>query len=51
MENLLGDPNVKYGPMSLNAVSIIFLTLPILVVYPFIQKHFVKGATLGAIKG
>lgn len=51
MEILLGDPNKKYGPMSLNAVSIIFLTLPILAVYPFIQKHFVKGATLGAIKG
>ncbi|WP_026688376.1 carbohydrate ABC transporter permease [Alteribacter aurantiacus] len=31
--------------------SIIFATLPVLVIYPMIQKHFVKGANLGAIKG
>jgi putative aldouronate transport system permease protein len=31
--------------------SIMVATLPILFVYPFIQKHFVKGAMLGSIKG
>ena len=31
--------------------SIIFTTLPILCVYPFIQKYFVKGAMVGAVKG
>ncbi|WP_246066926.1 carbohydrate ABC transporter permease [Paenibacillus koleovorans] len=31
--------------------SIIVATLPILIVYPMIQKHFVKGAMLGSIKG
>lgn len=46
-----GNPNAKYGPDSLNSAAIIFLTLPILMCYPFIQKQFVKGATLGAIKG
>ena len=31
--------------------SIIVATVPILLVYPFIQKHFVKGALLGSLKG
>jgi putative aldouronate transport system permease protein len=26
-------------------------TLPILVVYPFVQKYFVQGVMIGAIKG
>ncbi len=29
----------------------IVATVPILVVYPFIQKYFVKGMTVGAVKG
>ena len=30
--------------------AIVVSTLPILAVYPFIQKYFVKGIMLGAIK-
>lgn len=30
---------------------IIFTTLPILLVYPFVQKFFVKGVMIGAVKG
>lgn len=36
--------NVKYA-------SIVVSTIPILMVYPFIQKYFVKGIMIGAIKG
>lgn len=31
--------------------AIIVSTLPILCVYPFIQKHFEKGVMIGAVKG
>ncbi|MDF2924139.1 MAG: transporter permease [Paenibacillaceae bacterium] len=31
--------------------AVIVSTLPILCVYPFIQKHFTKGVMLGAVKG
>ena len=30
--------------------TIIVSTVPILCVYPFIQKHFVKGVMVGAVK-
>ena len=31
--------------------TVIIATVPILIVYPFVQKHFVKGAMIGAVKG
>lgn len=30
---------------------IIVSTLPVLIIYPFIQKHFVKGVMIGSVKG
>ncbi|SFL59373.1 putative aldouronate transport system permease protein [Paenibacillus sp. 1_12] len=36
---------------TLKYATIMIATLPILFVYPFLQKYFVKGALLGAIKG
>lgn len=33
-----------------HAAVIMFATLPILMVYPFVQKYFVKGVMLGAVK-
>jgi putative aldouronate transport system permease protein len=36
---------------SIKAASIVVATVPILVVYPFVQKHFVKGVMIGGVKG
>jgi putative aldouronate transport system permease protein len=36
---------------SLKAAAIMFATVPILLVYPWLQKYFITGATLGAEKG
>lgn len=35
---------------SMKSAVIIFATAPIICVYPFIQKYFVKGATVGSLK-
>lgn len=46
------DPNKPntVSPESIRMAMTIVTTLPILFVYPFIQKYFVKGMTLGAVK-
>ncbi len=31
--------------------AIVIITVPILCVYPFLQKHFTKGVMIGAVKG
>ena len=36
---------------SIESATIIFATVPILLVYPFVQRYFVKGVTMGAVKG
>ena len=36
--------------ISLKYATIIVSTLPIIMVYPFLQKYFVKGTLIGAIK-
>ena len=43
--------DMNYNAATLQAVTIIFAVLPILAVYPYLQKYFVKGALLGSVKG
>lgn len=39
-------------PADATRMALLFITLgPIMVAYPFFQKHFVKGLTVGAVKG
>jgi putative aldouronate transport system permease protein len=38
-------------PEALKAASVMFATIPILLVYPWLQKYFVSGVMIGAVKG
>ncbi|CAM3483939.1 hypothetical protein OCAE111667_12085 [Occultella aeris] len=43
-ENLPAQPSLQ---MAILVVSLV----PILIVYPFLQRHFAKGMMIGAVKG
>ncbi|MDQ1910783.1 carbohydrate ABC transporter permease [Paenibacillus sp. GD4] len=42
---------VQPPEQSIKMAVIVVSTLPILIVYPFLQKHFAKGVLLGSVKG
>ncbi len=46
----LGDIDSDISGESIQAAQLIFTTLPIVCVYPFIQKYFITGITLGGVK-
>ena len=37
--------------LAVKMAIVVFALVPILMVYPFVQKHFTKGVIFGAIKG
>jgi putative aldouronate transport system permease protein len=39
------------APLSLQMAVVTLTLIPILIAYPFVQRHFVKGMLIGAIKG
>jgi putative aldouronate transport system permease protein len=41
---------IRNNPESIRAAITMVVTIPILLVYPFLQKYFVKGITIGAMK-
>jgi putative aldouronate transport system permease protein len=43
--------NKGVSSLTLRSAAIFASSLPIIMVYPFIQKHFMKGVMLGAVKG
>ena len=47
---LEGGKEVNITPESVQSAVLIVATAPILVLYPFLQKYFIGGITLGAVK-
>jgi putative aldouronate transport system permease protein len=50
---LIGVGNLDREPVgeTIKYATIMVATLPILSIYPFLQKYFVKGIMIGALKG
>ena len=47
----MGDSDTELIAESIKYASIVVATVPILVLYPFLQKYFVKGMMVGSVKG
>ena len=46
-----GGADTAQVASNLKAVTMVLTALPILCVYPFVQRYFVTGVTLGSVKG
>lgn len=51
VDRVFEGQEILYSDNTMQAATIIVAVLPMLVIYPFIQKYFVKGITLGSVKG
>ncbi|MFD0717516.1 carbohydrate ABC transporter permease [Paenibacillus sp. GCM10027626] len=48
---LAEDMMESVTPQSIQSAGVIAMIIPMLIVYPFLQKYFVKGVMIGSIKG
>lgn len=46
-----GQPTTLPPSLAIQMAVVVVTVVPILVVYPFVQRHFVKGVIIGAVKG
>lgn len=49
--SLVAEQEVKSSAEVVKSATIMVSTLPILMIYPFVQKYFVKGVMVGSLKG
>lgn len=45
------DDMMNVSPEGIRAATVIASIIPMLLVYPYLQKHFVKGVLIGSVKG
>lgn len=49
-KNLVNPEVMQFTPETIKAATVIVTVLPILFVYPFLQKYFMKGIMIGSVK-
>ncbi len=51
LPNVLIKMDVNYNDRTIRSATVVFAIIPIILIYPYLQKYFVKGAMLGSVKG
>lgn len=51
IQNIQAEDKQSLTPESIKAAGMVVMLIPMLVIYPLLQKHFVKGVMIGALKG
>jgi putative aldouronate transport system permease protein len=51
MANITMISNANYTESTLSAATVVFAIIPIIAIYPWLQKYFAQGAMLGSVKG
>lgn len=47
----VGDGNMALPSETIRMATVVLSMLPVMCIYPFVQKYFVKGVMVGAVKG
>lgn len=51
LDAFMGGAGRVYSPRSMQMAMLVVATVPIVVIYPFFQRYFVRGVMIGAVKG
>lgn len=51
LQNLQEQDMVLLTPESIKSAGMMVMLMPMIIAYPFLQKYFVKGVLIGAVKG
>lgn len=49
--NLVGVGDMNIPGTSVRMAMAVIVILPIMIIFPFVQKHFIKGVVVGSVKG
>ena len=51
LDYMMLNPNAKITSTNVRMATTVVTMLPVMAIYPFIQKHFIKGIMVGSLKG